>query len=617
MHKGAIAPLFALSCAIAGAALARGELEEIVVTSSRVETPLRQVGTSVSVVTEQEIRQRGFTSLAEVLRLEPAVSVTNTGGQGKATSLRIRGENGFRTRVLMDGIDITDVSSPQAGPRFEHLMSAGVERVEILRGPQGLMYGADAGGVVSITSRRPAETFGGGINGEMGRYGTRQLGAHLGGDSGTLDYILIGNHFETDGFNARTTDVDLRDDDGYENATLHGRLGWQVNGRWRADLVGHSVDGDSDYDDCMTVDTFEATDDCSDDYRQDAWRAHLHHRGEQLSNSLAYSSTDIEREFFSDGRTSFAVDGALHKAEYLGSWRRSNLLNLVYGLELVRESMDDGTVDRDRDQHGYYLEYQGEVAPELHLTAGVRRDDNDDFGDHTSYRLSFAYLLGVGSGELKLKGTWGTGFRAPSLYEIAYNQGPFAYPPASEVDLDVEESEGFDLGAAYFASSGWFLEAVYFDQRIEDEIFFDLVDFSGYLQGDGRSRSQGIELIGEWPLTADLFLAGNYTYNETEDADGSPRLRVPERLANAALTYRPGSGRLAIGVTLRISRDAVEGPGVELDDYETLNLTASYQALESLEIYGRVENLTDESYAEVPTYNTSGAAAYAGLRYSF
>ncbi len=617
MHKGAIASLFSLSCAIAGTALARGELEEIVVTSSRVETPLRELGTSVSVVTLEEIRERGFTSLADVLRLEPAVSVTNTGGQGKATSLRIRGENGFRTRVLMDGIDITDVSSPQAGPRFEHLMSAGVERVEILRGPQGLMYGADAGGVVSITSRRPAGAFGGGIQGEMGRYDTRQLGAHLGGDSGTLDYVLLGNHFETDGFNARTTDVDLRDDDGYDNTTLHGRLGWQMNERWRADLVGHSVDGDSDYDDCMTVDTFEPTDDCSDDYRQDAWRAHLQHRGEQTSNSFAYSATAIEREFYSDGRTSFAVDGGLDKAEYLGSWRRSSLLNLVYGLELMRESMDDGTVDRDRDQYGYYLEYQGEVAPELHLTAGIRRDDNDDFGDYTSYRISLAYLLGVGSGEFKFKGTWGTGFRAPSLYEIAYNEGPFAYPPASQVELDVEESEGFDLGAAYFAATGWFLEAVYFDQRIRDEIFFDLVDFSGYLQGSGRSRSRGIELIGEWPLTADLLLSGNYTYNETEEVDGFPRLRVPERLANAALTYRPGSGRLAIGVTLRIARDAVEGPGVELDDYETVNLTASYQALEDLEVYGRVENLTDESYEEVPTYNTSGAAAHAGLRYSF
>ncbi len=617
MHKFCTPALAALACAVVPAASANDKLEEIIVTSSRVDMPLRQVGTSVSVISDLEIRQRGFTNLADILRFEPAVSVTNTGGQGKATSLRIRGENGFRTKVLMDGIDITDVTSPQAGPRFEHLTSAGVERVEILRGPQGLMYGADAGGIVAITTRRPDSGFGGGVNGEFGRYDTRQLGAYLGGDHGIVDYSVFANRYATDGFNARTTDTVLRDDDGYDNDTLHGRVGWQVSERWRAELVGHRVEGDSDYDDCLTVDTFEPTDDCSDDYTQDSWRAQLGHRGERFANTLAYSDSRLEREFFAENRSSFAVDGTRSEAEYLGSWHPADGFNLVYGIELISESMDDGAVDTERDQEGYYLEYQGEIAGSLYLTAGVRRDDNDDFDAHTTYRFTAAYVAGLGGGDLKIKGTWGTGFRAPSLYEIAYNDGPFAYPPASGLALDAETSEGFDLGVAYYAAAGWFAEVVYFDQRVDDEIYFDLVAFSGYLQGDGESTSRGVELIGEWPVGPDFTVSANYTYNETEDADGLARLRAPEHLANAALNYRPGNGRLAITLSLRLARDAIESPGVTLDDYEVLVLGASYQLLDSLEIYGRVENLTDEDYEEVPTYNTAGAAAYAGLRFTF
>ena len=135
--------------------------------------PLREVGTSISVVTQQEITQLGFTSLYDVLRTQPGVSVTNTGGTGSAAALRIRGEEGYRTLVLLDGIDISDTSGPQVSPRFEQLLSSGVQRVEILRGPQGLMYGADAGGVVAITTIAPTAGFGGEVSAEGGRYGSR------------------------------------------------------------------------------------------------------------------------------------------------------------------------------------------------------------------------------------------------------------------------------------------------------------------------------------------------------------------------------------------------------------------------------------------------------------
>ena len=145
-----------------------------------------------------------------MLRTQPGVSVTNTGGTGSAATLRIRGEEGYRTLVLLDGIDISDTSGPQVSPRFEQLLSSGVQRVEILRGPQGLMYGADAGGVVNITTIAPTEGLGGEVSAEGGRYGSEQVAGNVGGGNDTVDFNLSAADFSTDGFNARDTDTVLQ-----------------------------------------------------------------------------------------------------------------------------------------------------------------------------------------------------------------------------------------------------------------------------------------------------------------------------------------------------------------------------------------------------------------------
>ena len=597
--------------------LADNMLEEIVVTSTGVEMPLRQVGTSISVIDQEEIERLGFISLYDVLRTQPGVSVTNTGGAGSATSLRIRGEEGYRTLVLLDGIDISDTSGPQVSPRFGQLLSSGVQRVEILRGPQGLMYGGDAGGVVNVTTIAPSDGFGGEVSAEGGRYGAQQLSGNVGGGNDTVDFNLSGADYSNDGFNARSTDTVVRDDDGYDNSTVNARIGYQATQALRFTLVGRDVDGNNRYDDCYTVDTFEPTDRCRDKYEQQAWRLAGDYRAGRFEHQLAYTGNDTDRKFFSDGQTGFRARGTLERIGYLGNFRYSDDLRLVYGAERQQESMDDGSTDASRDQYGYYFEYQGGFSDRLFVTAGTRFDDNDDFGTHTSYRLSSAYLIPLAGGELKLKGTYGTGFRAPSLYEVAYNSGSFAYPPASETTLREEKSKGYDLGLSWGADSGLYLEAVYFDQKIEDEIYFDLANYSGYLQRDGTTDSNGVELSVAWPIVASLSLTANYTFNNTETAAGQSRPYRPEHLANLGLSWRTLADTLVLGAAWRLSQDAEDVDGSQLDDYQLLELSASYQLLPSLQLFGRLENALDEDYQEVPTYNTSGAAGYAGVKYTF
>jgi vitamin B12 transporter len=593
------------------------KLEEIVVTSSRIPTPLREVPTSVSVLDKDEIQMRGFSSVANVLRFEPAISVTNAGGVGKATDVRVRGEAGYRTKVLIDGIDVTDNSTTQAGPNFENLLSAGIDRIEILRGPEGLSYGADAGGVIAISTASPESGLAGGADVEGGRYGTQQYTGHLGGGSELGDFAVMASRYETDGFNSLTTDTVLQDDDGYNNTTWHGRAGWNITDGLRAEVVARSEEGDNEYDNCSLPVTFDRTDDCRDDFNQDAGRVALVQESGAVTNSLSYNENQIDRKFYTEGINDYSYESELQSVDYLGSWRHSDPLTLIYGVDLQKDSMDDGVEGDDRNQEGYFLEYKGGFGNDIFVTAGARYTDNEDFGTKTTYRTGAVYLVQAGAGEIKFKGTYGTGFRAPSLYEISFNKGPYAYPPAQGTELGAEESKGYDLGAGYYATAGWYVDAVYFHQSIDDEIYFDLLNFSGYLQGQGESTSEGVEFITAVPVSDTVTLTGNYTYTDTQDSAGEQRLRVPKNMCNVGMLVAPWDGRLKINVNYRVARDTANDVDGAVDDYEVLDLSVSYQVLKELELYGRVENATDERYQEIPTYNTPGAAGYAGFRYTF
>jgi vitamin B12 transporter len=307
----------------------------------------------------------------------------------------------------------------------------------------------------------------------------------------------------------------------------------------------------------------------------------------------------------------------VQQLDYLGRWKGSDELSLIYGTELKRDSINDGFADETRDQEGYFLEYQGGFNNSLYLTAGARYTDNENFGTKTTYRAGAAYLVQADDGEVKFKGTYGTGFRAPSLSEISYNNGPYAYPPAQGTELGAEESKGYDAGVGYFATAGWYVEAVYFDQKIDNEIYFDLIDFSGYLQGDGESASSGVEVTTEIPLGDIVALTGNYTYTDTQDFEGEQRLRTPKNIGNVGILISPWDGRLQINLNYRVARDNADEASGSVDDYEVLDVSVSYQVVESMQIYGRIENATDEDYQEIPNYNTPGAAGYAGVRYRF
>jgi vitamin B12 transporter len=591
----------------------------IVVTSSMIPQPRRQIGTAVSVIDFEDIELRGYTDLADVLRTQTGIGVSNTGGPGKPTSVRIRGEESFRTLLVVDGVKALNPSAPQVSPTFDSLLTTSdLQRVEVLRGPQGFLYGADAGGVVNVITKRGAGELGGRVGIELGEYALRKLDTALSGGSDKGDYFVSVVDLETDGFNARTDDTVLGDDDGADNTTVHAKLGWNVADNLRLQLVARDVDAETAYDRCAHPVTFATVHDCSGATDQSTYKVSAEHAAGYLSNTFGYSNIETVSEDFAAGLPAFGSEGRIGRLEYTGSYEPSDALALVYGLDFQDEEFTDADGPRSRDQKGYYVEYQGAFADALFVSLGARYDDNDDFGSHTSARMSAAYVQDLGSERsIKYRTSVGTGFRAPSLFEIAYNRGPFSFPPAAGLALTEESSEGFDIGIEYEAASGLHLEVTYFDQEIEDEIFFDLVNFSGYLQSSGASTSNGIEVGANVPLGERWELLANWTNNDAESVTAEPRLRRPKNLGNLGFSYRATNERLNLIANFRLARDSVDTGFVALDDYEVLDVSISYDASDLLQIFGRVQNATDETYQEVRGYNTAERSVYGGIRLRF
>jgi vitamin B12 transporter len=609
--------LAALPCATHAQTKVAPRPEEIVVTSSIIPTELRQVGAAMVVVEGEEIALRGYQNLADTLRTQPGMAVSNAGGPGKSTVLRMRGEEHFRTLLMIDGIKALDASAPQVAPSFDQLLATNdIERVEILRGPQGFIYGADAGGVVNVLTSRGAGDLEGRFGIEHGEFDSAKFEGSLSGGNERGDYFISATDFETDGFNSQTVDTS-GERDGADNTTLHAKLGWNLSDALRLQLVARDIDASAQFDACFVPVTFAMVNDCAVTTQQTTHKLSADYQSERFTHAVAYSGVDLERDNFSAGLAAFDAVGAIDRLEYTGSYRSSEAMTLVYGADLQDE--EQFTDQRlERSQQGYYAEYQGRFAERLFVSAGARYDDNDDFGTHTSARVSAAFVQHLGSDRsLKYRASAGTGFRAPSLYEISYNISPFAFPPAAGVSLAEETSRGYDLGVEYDTANGLHLEATYFDQDIDDEILFDLVNFSGYLQSVGTSTSTGIEIAAAIPLSERWELQGNWTHNEADDATEQQRLRRPKDFGSVGLLYRAASERFRFIANYRLSRGSLDIGNVALDDYEVLDLSGAFAFTETVEIFGRIENATDEVYQEVSGYETAARALYAGVRFDF
>ncbi len=596
--------------------------EPVVVTATRSEQPLEPIGASVTVIPEEVLRALDYRTVDDALRTVPGLEVDRSGSPGKITTVQIRGANSSQIQVLIDGVRVKSTTTGDFD--FANLTLDDVERIEVVRGPQSTLYGADAiGGVINIITKRGRGAPTGYLDVEGGNYDTYRERAGLSGGVGPWSFSLgvsrldFGGQFPND--EQRLT-------------SLNGRVAYALPNRGELSLVGRYSDGHTGIPFRTVFPDFDRNREQDDrmalvslEWRQ-PWTGWYEH-------ALRFSATDdllTFRDPPDPGQPGPGfrsdIDSARREVDWLHVLRPAPIDTVTVGLEYRHEAgQNKGVFSKSTDTYSAYLQNELRLFDRLFLTGGVRYDDNSAFGDKTTARVALSYL--VKATDTRLKGSWGQGFRAPTLNELFFPAFP-PCPPFGNPSLKPEESESWDAGVE---QSLWErrvrLAATYFHTDLKDLIQTTLVDPVNscfQAQNVGRARTQGVEAEASVAPLDGLLLSAAYTYTDAEDRTaGLPLRRIPTHRFALTVAYEVARD-LTLTAELFYVSSQFEAPGQPRNPgYTVVNAGAQYRLpwkwgwLSDVSLHVRVTNLFDESYSEVAGFPALGTQVVGGVRATF
>lgn len=590
--------------------------DEIVVSATRVPTSTDAVGSSITVVTPEDIAARQKNSAVRLLEQTPGLHFTQNGGAGSLGSLFIRGAQTEQTLFLVDGIEVNDPISPGRAPFLANIDMVNVERIEIVRGPQSGLYGSDAmAGAVNIITREGKGSPSAFFSFEAGSYKTFREAAGLNGQSGKTSYSFGASRFDTDGFSSANEEDGNSEDDGSKRTTLSGKVGHRFSRILELKAVGRYVDSESEFDASGGPGGDAADNVSSRESLLGSLGADIDLMDSAWQQTIRLSAADHDRTSESDwDDTSF--DSSLLKGEWQNDLYLEENHILTLGAEAETEEGETGSIEElSSDTVSVYAQDMFSWK-NLKMAIGGRWDDREDFSEETTYRLAPAYRIEQTA--TTIKGSYGTGFKTPSLYQLYAPATEFG--PIGNESLEPEESTAWDFGVEQeFADGETAAGITYFAAE-----YRDMIDFSseGYVNRDEVDTS-GVELFFDIGLTEKLSVNGNYTYLVAEDAETGEQLdRRPENRAFAELAYvDPGNASLSVnGLYVGERTDSYydasmfEFVNTDLDEYFVLNVAGSYNITPGVELMARIDNVLDEDYEESAGYGTPGLSAYGGFK---
>ena len=621
--------------------------DTVIVTATRAPTAIDRVAASVTVLDKLAIDRAQDIGVSELLLRTPGVSLSRTGGYGTATSLRIRGAEGDQTVVVIDGVKLNDPSGPGGGYNFGDLLVGDAARIEVLRGPQSILWGSQAiGGVVNIVTPLPTTPLGATFDVEGGSRDTVSARAALGGRTGPLAWRLGGQTFTTNGISALAPDCGGRARDGYANQGASGRAQLDIADGVSAEVRGFYTHGRVDLDgydaDFNMADTLEYS--LTDQVVGYAGLNAALFDG-RLRNRFGYGYTDIDRYNYNPELArplTFRSRGRNERFDYQGALAIAKGWDAAFGVERERSSFRtvspsfDPTASLPAPQRasatltGEYAQVTGTLLDGLTLTGGARHDDHSRFGSKFLFAGGAVWALPSGT---VLRANYGEGFKAPTLYQLFSEYG--------NERLDAERAKGWEAGVEQSLLGGAVtVGATYFERRTTGLIGFTSCDYPsttdplcvtpgtadprfGYYQNVQRAFARGVESVAQARIGG-LLLDANYSYTLSEDRSpdsatfGKWLQRRPRNTANASATYQLRSGASA-GVAVRYSGKTYEDAAntIRLDGYTLVDLRAELPVSPKVSLFARAENLFDERYETVYRYNTLGRSIHAGFRGRF
>ncbi len=605
--------------------------EDMVVTASRTPLPAHGVGSSISVITADQIDKRRVQFASDLLRSIPGAAVNRSGSFGAFTQIRLRGAEANQVLVLIDGVEATDPARGEFD--FANLSPGAIERIEVLRGEQSALWGADAiGGVINIITKQGERAPVLSASAEYGSLDTKSFNANLNGGGALYSYSLSGNYLDTNGANIARTGAGK---DGYDSAAVHFKGTFSPLERVDMGAVIRYVDSskqfDADTDFNGFLDDANRASDTEEFYARvfgkfSLWEGKWRH---EISAAL----TDVASKNFSDGALANSSDGNKKKIAYETSLffgapaMESVQQHVTFIVEAEREefktrffSFFGADQKRNLTNIGIAGEYGINYDDRYFLNFALRRDNNDFFKNVATFSVSGAINFeNIGA---RLHGRIGNGVKNPSFTEL------FGFFPGSFIgnpDLKPEKSSGWEIGVEKKVMEDAFsLDVTYFDTELEDEVFTAFLPSFMSTPGNRttRSKRRGVEVSATANPLPSLSLTGSYSYIESKEA-GVREIRRPRHAAsfNANLSLLEDRANLNLNVDYngKMQDDLFTFPvmRVNLKSFTLVSLAGSYKVTESVSLFARGENLADENYEEIIGFRAQGIAAFGGIRISF
>jgi vitamin B12 transporter len=624
---GAAAALAALALGSSPPAAAQDPpsvtLPTIVVTPTGLPEPATEAGSAVTVIDRAEIDRSQESESFDILRRVPGLTATQSGGFGSESVVRLRGAESGQVQVLLDGVEVNDPSSAAGDFNFAGLLSTGIDRIEVLRGPQSALYGSDAvGGVVSLSTALGEGPPSGSVTGEYGSFDTFRGAARLGGSTERVAYGFSAAGLATDGF-SRQEGPGFVEDDGTRALNLTGRAEIDLTANLSAEAAAGYLRNDAELDTSSADETVGSilTD-------LGYGRLALEHVGMdgRVVTTAEFTALSTDREVVDPERTSL-FDGMRYEGDLRTAIEIEERFTLILGGGLEEElgsGEDEGgptpgeRFDESLTTIFAYGLARFEPAEGLVITAGGRIDDFEAGGTEPTYRFTGAY--DIAETGTTLRASVGTAARAPTLFQLfdsfAIEFGGFLFRTEPNPALRTETSLGADVG----------IEQALFEDRLVVSAtgfvndFDDLIEFRGSrFENVAEARTYGVEVAATAAPTDWLLFDLSYTFLETEDDEtGLDLRRRPSHSLFAAVDVQATEDLALVGELRYVGEQFDDTANEEvIANYTVVNLAASYTLVDRVQAFVRIENVFDEEYQEALGFQTAGRSAFGGIELSF
>jgi len=607
----------------------------IVIAPSKKSQSVSTVGTSVTVLDETFFKNSNEFFLGDALATNStSINFFQNGGQGQTSAIQLRGLPKRYSTVYIDGVKMSDPASVSNDYDFNHLLTSQIARVEILKGNQSSVYGSGAiGGTINITTKKGEPGFQKSLQYNNASYGTHNLSLSLSGADENDNFFIGLERFQTDGMSAMTHNDEK---DRYRNNSLVANYAHKFSDKIKFESNLRIAETYSQYDKEVDTSTADHSEEL-DALQSSANISLVYEPNSQFTNKLTLANTYIERIAAAAANSGNAAQdnyyGDRYAFIYSGNYNFNLDNSVVFGLEREDDKMGYNKNMTGRiDDHAYvtskYFDYQSRVTKNIYATFGSRFDEHKHAGNEDSHRATLAYLFDDKS--TKLKSSYGTGFRFPSLYELNWLN-------SFNSSMKAETSESFDFGIEKsFSNLGLSMDASYFNIKYSDALEgwkgpkgdWSTNNFAGVI------KSQGLELVSKWKKSDKLNFDLNYTYTSTYDGaeQDDPNknesyhdariVRVPRHIINLVTNMKiPSYKNLDLSLSTKWSDDSRDyGNGnrtwrdEKIDDYLVNDLSMKYNLWDTYNLFFNIDNILDEKYETTRDYSQMDRSFNFGIR---